>query len=54
MMGNVDLPLLGKLLLGSVPGIVIGSLLGSKAPENLLRGAISVVLVAVGIKLLLA
>ena len=54
MMGNVDLALLGKLLLGSVPGIVIGSLLGSKAPENLLRGAISVVLVAVGIKLLLA
>lgn len=54
MMGNVDFSLLGNLLLGSIPGIVLGSLIGSRAPENLLRGAISVVLVAVGVKLLVA
>lgn len=54
MMGNVQLPLLGALLLGSIPGVVIGSLIGSRAPEQLLRGAIAVVLVAVGFKLILA
>ena len=54
LMGNVDFSLLGGLLLGSIPGVVLGSLLGSKAPENLLRGVIAVVLMAVGAKLLLA
>ena len=54
MMGHVDLELLGKLLLGSIPGIVLGSLIGSRTPERVLRAAISVVLVAVGAKLLVA
>lgn len=54
LMGHVDLALLGKLLLGSIPGIVIGSMLGGRLPEGALRGAISVVLVAVGIKLFAA
>lgn len=54
LMGHVDLVLLGKLLLGSIPGIVLGSLLGARTPERVLRGAISVVLVAVGAKLLAA
>ena len=54
LMGNVDLLLLGKLLLGSVPGVVIGTLVGTRIPEGLLRSAIAVVLVAVGTKLLLA
>jgi hypothetical protein len=54
MMGNVDLPLLGNLLLGSIPGIVAGTLLGSKAPEKLLRVLIAIVLMAVGVKLLMA
>ena len=52
LMGNVDWGLLGNLLLGSIPGIVLGSWMGGKAPGNLLRGAIAVVLVAVGAKLL--
>jgi len=51
-MGNVDLHLLGSLLIGSIPGIVLGSLLGSKAPEHWLRGAIAVVPVSVGSKLI--
>jgi uncharacterized membrane protein YfcA len=54
MMGNVDFSLLGGLLLGSVPGVVLGSLIGSKTPENLLRLAIAVVLTAVGAKLVLS
>ena len=53
MMGNVELSLLGNLLLGSIPGIFIGSLIGAKAPEKVLRGAISTVLMGVGFKLLL-
>jgi len=51
-MGNVDLSLLGKLLLGSIPGIIIGSLLASKIPEAGLRIAIAVILSVVGGKLL--
>jgi len=50
--GNVDLPLLGKLLLGSVPGIIVGSMLAAKIPEAGLRFAIAVILSVVGCKLL--
>jgi uncharacterized membrane protein YfcA len=54
MLGNVDFSLLGTLLIGSIPGIIIGSLIGSKAPEALLRSAIALVLVAVGVKLVMS
>ena len=54
LMGHVDFSLLGGLLLGSVPGILLGTQIGSRWPEHLLRGAISVVLVAVGAKLVLS
>lgn len=54
LMGNVDLLLLGKLLLGSIPGVVIGALIGTRTPEGLLRPAIAVVLLAVSAKLLTA
>ena len=50
-MGNVNFGLLGTLLLGSVPGVVCGSLLGAKVPDALLRAAIAVVLSLVGVKL---
>jgi len=52
-MGNVDVGLLGNLLIGSVPGVICGSLLGTKVPESVLRTAIAVVLTAVGLKLVL-
>ncbi|WP_248323254.1 sulfite exporter TauE/SafE family protein [Caballeronia sp. Sq4a] len=51
MMGSVDWSLLVSLLLGSIPGIVIGSNLSSKAPEALLRYLLAATLVLVGIKL---
>jgi uncharacterized membrane protein YfcA len=35
-MGNLDLGLLGQLLIGSLPGIFIGSML-SKVPDLFLR-----------------
>ena len=53
LMGNVNFGLLGNLLLGSIPGIAIGSLLAGKARDSHLRAAIAVLLVAVGTRLLL-
>lgn len=53
-MGNVDLRLLAFLLLGSIPGVLLGSVLSNRAPQQLLRGAISVILVLVGSRLLIA
>lgn len=52
LMGNVQLDLLGMLLVGSVPGVLIGAHFSTRAPEGLIRPAIAVVLVAVGIKLI--
>ncbi|WP_448509732.1 sulfite exporter TauE/SafE family protein [Immundisolibacter sp.] len=54
LMGNVDLSLLGWLLLGSVPGVLIGSHYSTRAPEGFLRPAIAFVLVLVGMKLVTA
>ena len=52
-MSNVDFLLLGKLVLGSVPGIILGSMISTKAPETLLRFALAAVLSVAGLKLLL-
>jgi uncharacterized membrane protein YfcA len=52
-MGNVDVRLLGNLLLGSIPGVIVGSLVANRAPAGLLRAAISLILVAVSVKLIL-
>jgi uncharacterized membrane protein YfcA len=52
-MGNVDLHLLGNLLTGSIPGVLIGTLIASKAPEGFLRTAIALILGTVSCKLLL-
>jgi uncharacterized protein len=47
--GNVDFVLAGNILLGSVPGVVIGAALSSKAPQGFIRTALGAVLVASGI-----
>ena len=51
-LGNVDFRLLGTLLIGSVPGIIIGSRLTLRANERYVRNAIAVVLAVVGGRLL--
>lgn len=43
-MGNLDLMLLGGLLAGSVPGILIGSRITGVIPDWLLRVALSIIL----------
>jgi len=52
LMGNVNLRLLGQLLLGSIPGIVVGSLVSGYVRDGMLRAAIALALVAVSGKLL--
>ena len=47
--GNVDFSLAGNILIGSVPGVVIGSALSSRAPVGFLRTALGVVLIGSGI-----
>jgi uncharacterized membrane protein YfcA len=50
--GDVDPRLLAGLLAGSVPGVIVGSLLSSRAPDHLLRPALAAVLLFSGLKLL--
>ncbi len=50
--GSVDYQLLGNLLIGSLPGIVAGSMLAHRVPEKALRYVMGAVLFAVGVKLL--
>jgi uncharacterized membrane protein YfcA len=47
--GNVDFVLAGNILLGSVPGVIVGSHFAARAPTGFLRTALGVVLVASGI-----
>ena len=54
MMGSVDFTLMGALLVGSVPGIIIGSLLGSRSSDAVLRPILAVTLLIVAVRLLLA
>jgi uncharacterized membrane protein YfcA len=47
--GNVDFVLAGNILLGSVPGVIVGAHFATRAPTGFLRTALGVVLVASGI-----
>ncbi len=47
--GNVDFVLAGNILIGSVPGVIIGAALSSKAPQGFIRTALGIVLVGSGI-----
>ena len=51
--GNVDGVLLASLLVGSVPAVVVGSWIGSRSSDRLLRPLLATVLVLVGVKLLI-
>jgi uncharacterized membrane protein YfcA len=50
--GNVDLGLAANILVGSIPGVLIGSQLAVKVPTGLLRNALGLVLVASAITLI--
>jgi len=51
-LGSVDWALLGSLLVGSLPGIWLGSQISVKVPERILRPILAVMLLLVGTKLI--
>ncbi|ASF46079.1 sulfite exporter TauE/SafE family protein [Methylovulum psychrotolerans] len=53
-LGNVDVVLLGSLLVGSIPGIWVGSHLSAKIPERFLRPVLATVLLLIGVKFVFA
>jgi uncharacterized membrane protein YfcA len=53
MLGSVDWHLMGVLLVGSLPGIVIGSYGATRMPETVLRLALASVLVVVAGKIMI-
>jgi uncharacterized membrane protein YfcA len=54
LLGGVDWALLGSLLIGSLPGIWIGTHLSAKVPEHILRRILASMLVLIGTKLVFA
>lgn len=52
LLGNINFTLMATLLMGSIPGILIGSVLAPRVPELYLRRAMAVVLAIVAVKLL--
>lgn len=52
-MGTVDWSLLGYLLVGSLPGIYLGSHMGIRLPEHILKPLLAVLLMIIGVKCLL-
>ena len=49
--GFIDSALLANLIIGSLPGVYIGSRLSVKMPDRVLKGTLAVVLLASGLKL---
>ena len=52
-MGNVNWWLLASLLVGSLPGILVGSHLAARVPERFLRNSLAAVLLLAGTKLVM-
>jgi uncharacterized protein len=50
-LGSVDWALLGSLLLGSLPGILVGSSLATRVPERALRTILAATLALVGTRM---
>jgi uncharacterized protein len=46
--GNIDFALAGNILVGSIPGVIVGAKLSVRAPQDFLRTALGVVLIASG------
>ncbi len=51
-LGNVDIWLLASLLVGSIPGIIVGSMVAGKVNDSLVRYALSAMLTVSAIKML--
>jgi hypothetical protein len=53
LIGSVDFGLMLALLAGSIPGIIVGSLLGGRSSDALLRPVLAITLLVVAIRLLI-
>jgi hypothetical protein len=53
-MGSVDFGLMLALLAGSIPGIILGSLLSSRSSDGILRPILAITLLIVGFRLVFA
>ena len=54
LLAGLDLMLLRSLLVGSIPGIVLGSMIATRVPEGVLRMLLASVLAVVATRLFLA
>jgi uncharacterized protein len=52
LMGSVDFGLMLALLAGSIPGIIVGSLLSSRSSDTVLRPVLAITLLVVSVRLL--
>jgi uncharacterized protein len=52
LIGSVNFDVLGLLLLGSIPGIIVGSFIAPRLPDRWLRPLLAAVLVVVGARLI--
>jgi uncharacterized membrane protein YfcA len=52
LFGDFRLDVTASLLIGSIPGVILGALASSRAPGGLVRRALALVLLASGLKLL--
>ena len=50
-LGTVDVVLLLNLLLGSLPGIYLGSHTGANLPERIVRPILAIMLLLIGIRM---
>jgi uncharacterized protein len=53
VLGSIDWPLLGALLMGSLPGIFLGSYFAARVHETVLRVVLSATLILVATRLLM-
>jgi uncharacterized membrane protein YfcA len=49
--GSINLPMLVELLLGGIPGVVLGCLLAPRVPANKLKTAVAMVAIFAGLQL---
>ena len=54
LMGSVDLTLMFALLVGSIPGIIVGSLIATRSSDSVLRPILAITLLVSGVRLLTA
>lgn len=52
LLGSVNWPLLSSLLIGSLPGVYLGSRFAARVPDRILRPVLAVTLMLVGIRML--